>query len=127
MRALRDNSSIKYLWLFLVFLIFNYSIDVPDYYGDQVTEDLTYNDIESISELVLEVVLQIKDAVPEHDEDDPDENSGFAKKIDIQFFNSVLIKEKKIIYSIDFEHTFSIPFFFFENPYLNRQIKPPQA
>jgi hypothetical protein len=127
MRALRDNSSIKYLWLFLVFLIFNYSIDVPDYYGDQVTEDLTYNDIESISEFVLEIVVGIENAVPEHDEDDPDENSGFTKKIDIPYFYRLPVKEKVVIFSIGNVSNFSIPFFFFENPYLNRQIKPPQA
>jgi hypothetical protein len=108
-------------------LIFNYSVDIPDYFGDQVSEDLSYNDIESITEFVLEIVVGIENAVPEHDEDDPDENSGFTKKIDIPYFYRLPVKEKVVIFSIGNVSNFSIPFFFFENPYLNRQIKPPQA
>jgi hypothetical protein len=117
----------KSLIFLLVFLIFNYSVDIPDYFGDQVSEDLSYNDIESITEFVLEIVVGIENAVPEHDEDDPDENSGFTKKIDIPYFYRLPVKEKVVIFSIGNVSNFSIPFFFFENPYLNRQIKPPQA
>lgn len=117
----------KSLIFLLVFLIFNYSVDIPDYFGDQVSENLSYNDIESFTEFVLEIVVGIENAVPEHDEDDPDENSGFTKKIDIPYFYRLPVKEKVVIFSIGNVSNFSIPFFFFENPYLNRQIKPPQA
>lgn len=117
----------KSLIFLLVFLIFNYSVDIPDYYGDQVSENLLYNDIESITEFVLEIVVGIENAVPEHDEDDPDENSGFTKKIDIPYFYRLPVKEKVVVFSIGNISNFSIPFFFVENPYLNRQIKPPQA
>jgi hypothetical protein len=117
----------KSLIFLLVFLIFNYSVDIPDYFGDQVPEDLSYNDIESITEFVLEIVMGIENAVPEHDEDDPDKNSGFTKKIDIPYFYRLPVKEKVVIFSIGNVSNFSIPFFFFENPYLSSQIKPPQA
>jgi hypothetical protein len=75
---------LKGLWLFFAFLIFNYSIDAPDPLGDSFKEDLSVNDIESITELILEQVFDLDNIVLEHDEDDPDEKSAFAKKIDIQ-------------------------------------------
>ncbi|GAB3995849.1 hypothetical protein GCM10028807_37060 [Spirosoma daeguense] len=59
--------------------VINLSIDTPDRYG-KVTlrndggEDLSVNDIESFSELLLEVGLGLVNAVPEHDEPDDDSN-----------------------------------------------------
>ena len=118
---------LKYFWIFLAILLFNYSIDIPDLHSDEITEDLSTNDIESVSELFLEVVLGIENAVPEHDEDDSDDKSGFSKKIDIPIFQRILIEEKAFVCAVQSEHNFSHFQFFFENPYLSGQIKPPQA
>ena len=49
----------------------NLSVDVSDNL-EGITFDPTINEIESIVELVLEVVLEKGDALPEHDEPDPE-------------------------------------------------------
>lgn len=62
--------------------VFNMSVDAPDGYagragrGEQ-REDLSVNDIESLSELVIEECFGFVNAVPEHDE--PDENSSLTE------------------------------------------------
>jgi hypothetical protein len=58
------------LWLF------NLSVDPPDNIGSEIvvmghlTEDLSINDMETISEIVLEKILGFEEAVPEGDEED---------------------------------------------------------
>lgn len=127
METIRQSRILNLVWLSFSLLIFNYSVDVPDQYTDYVAEDLSYNDIESISEFFLEVVLGIDNAVPEHDEDDSDDQSGFSKKIDIPIFQKILIEEKAFVCAVQTEHNFSHFQFFIENPYLSGQRKPPQA
>lgn len=61
--------------------VINMSVDAPDGYavagrGEQ-REDLSVNDIESLSELVLEECFGIVNAVPERDE--PDGNSSLTE------------------------------------------------
>lgn len=65
--------------LLMALHVLNFSIDSPDRYSWSTTlaqdhEDLSINDIESISELLLEECLGLVNAVPEHDE--PDEEAG---------------------------------------------------
>lgn len=87
--------------LFLqIFLIFNYSIDVSDPHGDAIKEDLSVNDIESITELILEQVFDLENFVPEHDEDDPDEKSAFVKKIDIQNIGKYVLNAEFDVFRI---------------------------
>jgi hypothetical protein len=49
---------------------FNFSVDPADKHSDSVPEDLSVNDIESVSELVIEVVFGYGDVFGEHDERD---------------------------------------------------------
>ncbi|GAB3221557.1 hypothetical protein [Spirosoma arcticum] len=68
--------------LLMALHVINMSVDAPDGYarralqGEQ-REDLSVNDMESLSELVLEECLGMTDAVPEHDE--PDDNSSLTE------------------------------------------------
>jgi len=62
--------------------VINMSADAPDGYSlpklqGEGREDLSVNDIESLSELLLEECFGITDAVPEHDE--PDEESSLTE------------------------------------------------
>lgn len=70
-------------WLIIAAIILNYSIDVPDPYNDFVEEDLSYNDIESITELIFEYGFGWENFVPEHDDNDSDSGMSIVKKIDI--------------------------------------------
>ncbi|MGF7218188.1 hypothetical protein GGR92_004365 [Spirosoma lacussanchae] len=65
--------------LLMAFYVINVSIDAPDGYvtpnsRGEYREDLSFNEIESFSELVLETIFGIQDAVPEHDESDEEED-----------------------------------------------------
>ena len=84
MEKIRSSLFVKYTLLLFSFFIFNYSIDVPDAHNDLSAEDLSYNDIESVSEFFIEIVLGIEDFVPENNDDDSDERTSFLKKIDLQ-------------------------------------------
>jgi hypothetical protein len=76
MNRLRQNIYIRYFWCLMAVHILNCSVDAPDAQPDYVPEDLFYNDVESIVEWVLEDVLNIENAIPEHDE--PDNEDGFS-------------------------------------------------
>ncbi|MCC5945953.1 MAG: hypothetical protein JJT94_13560 [Bernardetiaceae bacterium] len=78
-KSLADSVHKVLRWVsFLLALhILNFSLDVSDslFYGQPLqhqiqTEDTSINEIESVMEFVLECVLDIEDAIPEHDEGD---------------------------------------------------------
>lgn len=127
MKILREHILVKYIWLSMALYIFNFSIDIPDYFGDEVAEDLNFNDIESISELVLEKFLGIDNACPEHDENDPEEGGNFAKKLEFKCEQSIQFEQEVIFqYVLKRVSTIqkkSIP----QQPFLKGVIKPPQA
>lgn len=65
--------------LLMALHVINMSVDAPDGYSSHYAqggthEDLSVNDIESLSELVMEVCFGMTNAIPEHDESD-DESS----------------------------------------------------
>jgi len=76
--------------------IFNCSVNTPDAKPDYVPEDLTYNDMESVVEIVLENVLDIKDAIAEHDENDTEEGNSFTIKKDFSFHNRSKVEKINI-------------------------------
>ncbi|WP_143083845.1 hypothetical protein [Flexibacter flexilis] len=77
---MREHIAFRVLWLLMGLHILNYSVDSPDKQPNYVPEDLSYNDMESIAEIVLEQFLDIDDAMAEHDEDDDESGSSFSKK-----------------------------------------------
>ncbi len=63
----------------MAFYVLNVSIDAPDGYVKpnglgEYKEDLSFNEIESFSELLLEDFFDLKNAVPERDESDEEED-----------------------------------------------------
>ncbi len=69
----------RLLCLLMAFYVINVSIDATDGYvmpnsHGEYREDLSINEIESIGELLLEEILGITNAVPEHDESDEEED-----------------------------------------------------
>jgi hypothetical protein len=125
---LRHSKIIAALWLFLAAMILNYSIDIPDPHGDSVEEDLSYNDVESVTELIFEYCLGWDNFVPEHDDDDRDDEGGFAKKIEVAFVIQAMTFEAVPESTIPstghyFRYAISAP----EPPFLAGVHKPPQA
>jgi hypothetical protein len=68
MRIFRQHKAIRIFNIFLALYFLNVSIDAPDPNPIGVPDDLSINDMESIVEIVLEKILNINNAVPEHDE-----------------------------------------------------------
>ncbi len=128
MNRIRYSKILTYLWLFLALWIFDYSIDIPDPQSDAVAEDLSYNDMESISEFIFEYCLDWENFVPEHDEDDPDDSGGFAKKIEVAFvLNRFIIKEFPINYLEKSEQYNNYTLVAPKIPFISELTKPPQV
>jgi hypothetical protein len=70
----------------MAFHILNCSVDTPDAQPDYIPEDLSYNDMESVLEVLLENVFDIQDAIAEHDEHDTDDGGSFEIKKQFSFF-----------------------------------------
>ena len=96
MQRFRQHIIFRIVCLTLAFHIFNFSVDTPDAKPDYIPEDLTYNDIESVAELVLEKVLNIENAIAEHDENDTEDGNSFDLKKDFVYFHRTKIKNDKI-------------------------------
>lgn len=82
MGYLRRHIILRFTALLLAMHVLNFSVDSPDLYPDCFAEDLSLNDMESIVEIVMEKVLHIDNAIPEHDE--PDDNGSIS--VDLQYY-----------------------------------------
>ena len=72
------------------FYLLNISVDAPDLYPEYIPENLTFNDQESIIEIVVEKILGFEDAIKEYDDhDNEDHNTKTASKIDLIVQNTV--------------------------------------
>jgi hypothetical protein len=76
--------------------IFDCSVDTPDAKPDYIPEDLSYNDMESVAEIVLEKVLNIENAIAEHDENDTEAGNNFELKKEFVYYHQTKVKNDKI-------------------------------
>lgn len=130
MRFLRSSIFIhQLLSLILVITVLNVSIDPPDLLKNldndfALEEDVSVNEMESISEVVLEKVLDLHNAVPETDDED---SETLLKKVEISEYHcSLAVPEVKVLYLLPPSHT-SIPLQFTEQVTLNVNSPPPWA
>jgi hypothetical protein len=79
MEFIRKHIAFRYFWVFMALHILNCSIDAPDKLPDYIPENLSFNDIESISELILEQFMGFENAVEEHEE--PDSTDGLSFEV----------------------------------------------
>jgi nicotinamidase-related amidase len=101
MKFLRKHIVFRSFWLLMALHILNCSIDTPDAQPDSIPENLSYNDIETISELVLEQILGFENAIAEHDEHDTDDAGSF------QIAKIILYYQSPTNFSIKHTHYFS--------------------
>jgi hypothetical protein len=66
--------------------LLNCFVDSPDVQPDYFTEDLTYNDQESIIEIFVEKVLGFENAIAEYDDNDINQSSSLKSNFSIDFF-----------------------------------------
>lgn len=74
----------KLLLTVLAFIILNGSTEIANsapqkWNGDTYTEDLSYNDIESMYELMTECLLDLENCVPESDDHDDEQKTKLKK------------------------------------------------
>lgn len=90
------------------FYMLNLSADSQDPFPQNVRENLSYNDQESIIELVVEKILGYENAFAEHDDSDTEEhNNSKNVKIDLLFHpasepeqNHLFSDRKQNLYSL---------------------------
>lgn len=86
---LRNSTLTKYIWGFMGLYLLNICVDTADPNPQYIAEDLTFNDQESIIEIIVEKVLGFEDAIDEYDDcDTEDYNNKKQVKINILINNS---------------------------------------
>lgn len=103
--------------------LLNISVDSPDPYPEYIPEDLTFNDQESIVEIVVEKILGFENAIEEYDDHDTeDHNKKNNVKIDlvVQFIvdsnNSQSVFETRNQIYPDFEACLTKGFYQLDTP-----------
>ena len=80
---IRNNAFIKVFWGLMGLYLLNVSVDTADPDPEHIPEDLSFNDQESIVEIVVEQVLGYENAIKEYDDhDNNDQNKKKNGKID---------------------------------------------
>lgn len=93
----------RFVCVMLALHFFNFSIDPIDKHADSIPEDLSINDIESVSELVVEVVFSAGDIFAEHDEPDSDEGGSLRVcKLFLTDMRLVIVNQQPIEFSLQF-------------------------
>ncbi|PKQ46158.1 hypothetical protein [Confluentibacter flavum] len=72
---IRNNTTVRFLWGFMALYFLNISVDTVDPYPNYIAEDLSFNDQESIVEIIVEQVLGFENAIEEHDDPDTEEHT----------------------------------------------------
>lgn len=75
MVSIRETKIFKYFWVLMALHFINGSVDPVDLRNLSAREDLSLNEMESISEIIAEQILDIEDCFPEHDEPFEDGNT----------------------------------------------------
>lgn len=78
MSQLRKIRLFQFLCAALAVYLLNISIDPQDIAASWQKEDLHFNEIESIVELIAEEIMNYDGAVPEHEDPDGEKNSQVA-------------------------------------------------
>ncbi|MGG8495222.1 hypothetical protein ACQY1Q_02290 [Tenacibaculum sp. TC6] len=84
MNQLRNSIYTKFLWGLMGLYLLNFSVDPVDLYPEQIPEDLSINEQESIIEIIVEQILGYEDAIGEYDDTDT-EDYGEKTTIKIDF------------------------------------------
>jgi hypothetical protein len=130
MNTLRQNKIFNLLWIVMALHILNFSIDAPDVIDRNIAEDLSYNEIESFTELITENILSIENAFSETDEKGDEETEFFKKYSEITFY-FISSKDKTIndslrsIKNSSTSNLYSIPYC--STIYISIFSPPPEA
>ena len=81
---IRNSNFGKTLWGLMAIYLLNISVDTADPNPEYIPEDLSFNDQESIVEIIIEKILGYEDAIEEYDDHDTeDHNNKKNVKVDL--------------------------------------------
>jgi hypothetical protein len=126
MKDLRKHIATRLLFGLLALHILNISIDPPDFYSEEIPEDLSYNEMESIIELVLEKGLNIENAIPETDDNDNNFHFKFDKKIDF-FIDNLIVTTKPAAFNHRNKLTINKLNNFLSSDFIRSIAQPPEV
>jgi hypothetical protein len=86
MKFFRRHSFLRFFWFGVALHLLNCGIDAPDARPDRLPEDLSFNDMECLAEVLLEQVLGIDNALAEYDEHDADGAGSQEEVSPLHFF-----------------------------------------
>ncbi len=100
MSSIRQHIIFKYFWLLMTGLFINTSVDPVDPHGDWVAEDLSVNEMETITEILAEQILDIENCFEETNDDDPDSSTAVKVLKDVSQYIPVKITAPKLASSL---------------------------
>lgn len=71
---IKKSIFIKVFWGLMGIYLLNISVDSPDPYPGYIQENLTFNDQESIVEIIIEKILGFENAIEEYDDYDAEDH-----------------------------------------------------
>lgn len=84
LKLLRHSIYTKILFGLMGLHFLNISVDAPDPFPEHIPEDLSFNDQESIVEIVIEKILGYENAIEEYDDHDKEDHTKKSNsKIDL--------------------------------------------
>jgi len=90
MNRIRNSVFTKILWGLMGLYLLNISVDTADPQPEYIPEDLSFNDQESIVEILVEKILGYENAIEEYDDHDTeDHNKKNTVKIDLSVYLSI--------------------------------------
>lgn len=88
---IRNSVYLRVLWGLMAAYLLNISVDSADPKPSHIKEDLSFNDQESIIEIVLEQLLGYENAIAEYDDHDTEDyNSSQTAKINLARVSEVV-------------------------------------
>lgn len=108
--------------------LLNCSVDSPDGHPNYVVPDASFNDQESIIEVVVEQLLGYEDAIPENEDTDSEQHSNLKKSkyIDFYILRDLNPNSTNALVEINKTHLFQNHKAFL-NPFLEIQSPPPKV
>lgn len=126
--CIRPTKIRTFFWGFMALYLLNISVDTPYLFQNEEVKHLTYNDQESIIEVLCEKVLGFEDAIPENDASDTEQEKSFKKGFSIDKFVVPFWEQKaKISFAILRKNLISQDQTSCKKPYLEIHSPPPEV
>lgn len=120
----------RMLWLLMGLHILNFSIDNPHTLLENSKVDSDFEEVDSFAELVLEDVMRIEDAIPEHHSKSPVNQKFTAKKMVWLFEQQPQIPDFPAAPELNYRVVAENPFYknrIYASPLVNVISPPPKV